>query len=249
MGSRLLTFFLPIFGTPTTYALVLQRLAGCAFWETYITSFFLRDIPEIGAVFRSAESYGSLGTIIAAFPHPDALNISGLVIALTVALLTRAVRLHDRISDMLGIRKRFDQKHILFPLAALVGQPLTATQREAVIAKQHDLMRDLFYRYSSSRADNPLVDKHEIEHALDSWSWFWVCIEAVVLFAVAGVIALLFNAHQPGVWLFIVGMIFASFAVMQYPRLGRYAKIEISAIAADSTAARDVRARLNALSD
>jgi hypothetical protein len=42
---------------------------------------------------------------IGAFPHSAALNISGLVIALTVALLTRAVRLHDLISDVLGIRK------------------------------------------------------------------------------------------------------------------------------------------------
>jgi hypothetical protein len=247
MRNSLLTFFVPIFNTATTYGLVLQRLAGFAFWETYIITFFLRDIPQIGAAFRLAESYGRLGTTIGAFPHSDAFNISGLVIALAVALLTRAMRLHDRISDVLGIRKRFDQKHILFPLATLVGQPLTAIQRETVIAKQHELMRDLFYRYASSRSDTPLVDKHEIENALDSWSWFWVCTEAVVFFAVAGVIAHLFHAHTLGVRLLIVGAIFISLAVMQYPRLARYANIEISAIATDSTAARDVRARLNAL--
>jgi hypothetical protein len=247
MGSSLLTFFLPIFSTAPTYALVLQRLAGCAFWETYVITFFLRDIPQIGAAFRSVESHGSLGMTIGTFSQSHVLNISGLVIALTVALLTRAVRLHDRISDVLGIRKRFDQKHILFPLATLVGQPLTAVKRKAVVAKQRDLMRDLFYRYASSRADTPLVDKHEIEHALDSWSWFWVCVEGIVLFAVAGVIAHLFYAHTLGVRLLIVGGIFISFAVMQYPRLARYAQIEISAIATDSTAARDIRAKLNAL--
>jgi len=243
----LLTFFLPVFATPTSYALVLQKLAGFAFWETYIITFFLRDIPQIGAAFRSAESHGSLGMVIGALPYSNTLNISGLAIALAVALLTRATRLHDRISDVLGIRKRFDQNHILFPLAKLVGQDLTVLQRKAVIANQNHLMRDLFYRYASSRAETPLVDKHEIESALDSWSWFWVWIEAVMFFAIAGIIAHLFHAHTLGVRFLTVDAIFVSFAVMQYPRLRRYAEIEISAIAADSTAARDVRARFIAL--
>jgi hypothetical protein len=243
----LLNFFLPIFVTPTNYSLVLQKLAGFAFWDTYIITFFLRDISKIGAAFRSAESYGSLGIIIGALPHSNAFNISGLAIALVIALLTRAVKLHDLISDLLGIRKRFDQKHILFPLATLVGQNLTALQRKAVIAKRHDLMRDVFYRYASSRADTPLVDKHEIEHGLDSWSWLWVCIEAVILFTMAGIIAHLFHSHTLGVRFLVVDVVLISLAVMQYPRLGRYAKAEIAAIAADSTAARDVRAKFNAL--
>jgi hypothetical protein len=243
----LLTFFLPVFATPTNYALVLQKLAGFAFWWTFIITIFLRDVPQIGAAFRSAESHGSLGIIIGALPYSNTLNVSGLAIALAVALLTRAARLHDRISDVLGIRKRFDQKHILFPLAKLVGQSLTVLQRKAVIANQNELMRDVFYLYASSRSDTPLIDKHEIEHALDSWSWLWVWTEAVVFFAIAGIVAHLFHAHTLGVRFLIADAIFISFAVMQYPRLGRYAKIEISAIAADSTAARDVRARFNAL--
>jgi hypothetical protein len=185
----LLAFFLPIFVPPTNYALVLQKLAGFAFWETYIITFFLRDIPPIGAAFRSAESYGSFGLLIGALPHSNAFNILGFVIALVVALLTRAVKLHDLISGVFGIRKRFDRKHILFPLATLVGHPLTDCQRKVVIAKRHDLMREVFYRYASSRADAPLVDKHEIEHALDAWSWFWVCIEAPVFLTIAGIIA------------------------------------------------------------
>src|SRR5580692_10982586 len=43
--DRLLTFFLPVFATPTNYALVLQKLAGFAFWETYVITVFLRDVP------------------------------------------------------------------------------------------------------------------------------------------------------------------------------------------------------------
>jgi hypothetical protein len=128
-----------------------------------------------------------------------------------------------------------------------VGQNLTSPQRDALVATQEDLMRDLFYRYVSSRADTPLVDKHEIENALDFWSWFWVWVEAILYFAIAGIVAHLFHAHTLGVRFLIVDAIFVGLAVIQYPRLGRYAKIEISAIAADATAARDVRARLNAL--
>jgi hypothetical protein len=210
---NLFTFFLPMFATPTNYALVLQKLAGFAFWETYVITVFLRDIPQIGTAFRSAESYGNLGIIIGAFPHSDALNISGLAIALAVALLTRAMRLHDRISDVLGIRKRFDRTHILLPLARLVGQNLTSPQRHALVTIQEDLMRDLFYRYASSRADTPLVDKHEIENALDSWSWFWVWVEAVVYCTMAGTVAHLFHAHTLGVRFLIFDVIFVTLAL------------------------------------
>lgn len=243
----LLNFFSSVFVTPTNYAQVLQKLSAFAFWETYIITLFLRDIPSIGAVFRSVESYGSFGSIINVIPHSDAFNISGLAIALVIALLTRAVKLHDLISGVFGIRKRFDRNHILLPLATLVGENFTKFQQQAVIAKQHNLMRDVFYRYTSSRADTPLVDKHEIEHALNSWSWFWVCVEGVFFFTIAAIIAYLFHAHTLGVGFLIVGALSVSLAVMQYPRLRRCAKTEISAIAADSTAARDVRDKFNAL--
>ncbi len=136
------------------------------------SQFFLRDIPPIGAAFRSAETYGNLGEAIAVIPHASAVNVSGLALALLVALASHIVQLHDRVSDVLGIRRRFDVNKILVPLAMLVGLKLTPDQIRIVRSKRDSLMREVFYRYASSGAENPLVDKHDIQHALAAWSWF-----------------------------------------------------------------------------
>ena len=155
------------------------------FWETYIITSFLRNTPQIDPRFQLAETLPPFNTILDTFPNASKFNIFGAVIALLVALFTRAVKLHDLVSDVLGIRRRFDCNYILFPLAALVGENLSSRQKEAATAARSNLMRQVFYRYASSRADSPLVDKHEIEYALDQWSWFWVCVEAIVLCVLA----------------------------------------------------------------
>jgi hypothetical protein len=128
-----------------------------------------------------------------------------------------------------------------------VGEDLTPRKKQSVIANRNELMRKVFYRYASSRADSPLVDKHDIEHALETWSWFWACVEAVTFFGFAGIVAHLFHDHTLGVRLLIITGVLFTFAVGQYFRLDKYTRAEIAAIASDATAANDVRATFNAL--
>jgi hypothetical protein len=49
---------------------------------------------------------------------------------------------------------------------------------KAIDDHRDSLMRDVFYRFASSKSDNPVVDKHDIEHALNAWAWFWAFVEA-----------------------------------------------------------------------
>ena len=245
MGD-LLHFGLP-FLPAKNYSHMLLKLAGAAFFETYIITCLLSNVPAIGAIFQWAASHGSLGAVIAAIPYPAALNPAGLVIGFLVALGSHIAPLHDRISDLMRIRKRFDTRYILLPLATLVGANLSAIQQRTVASKRDQLMRAVFYRYASSRDDDPLVDKHDIERALDAWSWFWVCVEGCVYFAVAGAVAHIFHAHTLGVRFLLFSGFLAFLAFAQYPRLGRRARVEIETIAADPTASTDVRAKFNAL--
>ena len=97
MGD-VLNFLAPFFITPTTYSQVLQRLAGAAFWEVFAMSFFLRDIPAIGKAFGNFETSGSLGAFIGSFSNSASLNISGFLIAVTVAGVSYVIQLHDRIT-------------------------------------------------------------------------------------------------------------------------------------------------------
>lgn len=243
MGD-LLNLFLPFVSTPRNYSDVLRKLAACVFYETYLITFFLRDIPAVHDAFRAAETYGRLGAFIKVIPHSDSLNIAGLVVAFGVALLTFVIQLHDRVSDLLGIRSSFDVNEILVPLAQKVGATLPIKE---ITLHRDRLMREVFYRYASSRSTEPLVDRHDIEHALGRWTWLWVLIETTVIFLVSAGIAGAFGSLQMGSWFLLVSLLAVFLALLQRRRLGSYARAEIEAIAADPAAAASVRNTFNAL--
>lgn len=246
MGD-LLNLFLPFVSTPRDYGDVLRKLAACVFYETYLITFFLRDIPAIHDAFRAAETHGSLGMLVHALPHSNALNISGLVIAFGVAIVTFVIQLHDRISDLLGIRRDFDLKEILIPLAQKVGVESPESRLREIATQRQRLMREVFYRYASSRATEPLVDRHDIEHALGRWTWLWALIESAVLFLVAAAVAGAFCSLQIGSWFLLVSLVAVCLACLQRRRLGRHAKAEIEAIVSDPEAAIAVRQAFDAL--
>ena len=94
----------------------------------------------------------------------------------------------------------------MLPLAALVGSNLKPSQKNAVRLTCNSLMREVFYRYASDSATNPLVDRHDIEHALGAWSWFWAFIEAATFVAIASFIAFGFGARTLGLRFLIVAL-------------------------------------------
>jgi hypothetical protein len=244
----ILSLILPFFSIPKNYGQSLKKIAGFAFYEGYIITFFLRGIPIINTAFRSVEHYGALGAALAAtIPHYDVLNIAGFAIALLVALISHVFQFHDLISDAIGIRRRFDPNAILFPLAELVGTHLTDAQKNNIRANRDSLMHDLFYRYASSRDKNSLVDKHDIEHAIAAWSWFWVFLEGTVYCGVATAVSIYFRASGLEKGFAVALIVYVGLAIIQRRRLPRYARPQIEKIASDHTAAVDIRQKLDAL--
>jgi hypothetical protein len=175
-----LDLMLPFFSTTKNYDDILRKLASFAFYETYVITLLLRSNPRFDAFFSAIESWGPVGKVVAVIPHHEVLNLSGIVIAFIVAILTHTFKFHDKISDVFGIRSRFDRKNILVPLAHRVGSRVTKDKETRIAQRRDELMRAVFYKYASSRAESPLVDKHDIEHALTAWSWLWAFIEGCV---------------------------------------------------------------------
>ena len=101
------------------------------------------------------ESWGPIGKIIDVIPDHGVLNISGLIIACVVAILTYTFQFHNLMSDVFGIRRRFDRKHILVPLARLVGVTIDANKYDVIAKNRKSLMRAVFYKYASSKGENP----------------------------------------------------------------------------------------------
>jgi hypothetical protein len=130
-------------------------LAGFAFYETYLITLLLRSNPRFDSFFARIESWGPIGKVVDIVPHHEVLNLFGLVIAFVVAGLTHMFQFHDRISDVLGIRRRFDRKSILVPLSQRVGSVVTKDKKAKIGRHRYELMRLVFYKYASSGSDKP----------------------------------------------------------------------------------------------
>lgn len=245
--SEVFNFFLPFLATTKSYEDVLRKLAGFAFYETYFLTLLLRDNEVIGSFARRLESQGTVGQALSLIPGHEFLNISGLALAIFVSIFSFAIQFHDRLSDLFGIRYRFDRDEILVPLAEGVGVVVTSQIRRRITEERKPLMRSVFYKFASSRADAPIVDKHDIEHALTAWSWLWVLVEATAYFLIAGVVAWIFGSGTLGLILAIVAFATAMIGFLQRARLGHYARPQREAILEDSQAVAHISQVFRAL--
>lgn len=117
-----------------------------------------------------------------------------LIVAFLISLAARISKLHDKLSDVFGIRERFDLHEIMIPLAGGVGIPVDLTWQDRFLKRRDEIMRGIFYRYASST--NPAIDQHMIWTALDKWSWFWICIEGTTVGTLALILLLSVGAFR-----------------------------------------------------
>jgi hypothetical protein len=108
-------------------------------------------------------------------------------------------------------------------------------------------MHAVYYPYASSRDDNPLVDKHDIEQALGAWSWFWAGVEFVAFLIVGSILAFVLKDSALGGSLLIISGVALLCTILQHRRLPRYSRPQVEAIAADPKAAAAVRDSFDAL--
>lgn len=242
-----LSALLPFWSSPKNYDEVLQKLSGFCVYEVWAISFFLRTICEVDKFLSNIEHWGPIGKALGIIPSYEIYNISGLFIAIIVAVLTKMFQIHDRISDVIGLRRRFDRNNILIPLALSVGSVVTDALRKKIAINRDKLMRPVFYKYASSRAEKPLVDKHDIEQALGMWWWFWVFVEAIAYLLVAALIAWCVGGAQEAKTLLWIALGCFAMSLLLRMRLNRYARPQVEAIAADPTAAADVKKEFDAL--
>ncbi len=124
---------------------------------------------------------------------------SYVILAFLISFAARVSKLHNRVSNLLGIRERFDINEILAPLAAGAGVLFDLKLREKCVAQRSQIMPAVFYKYASST--KPVIDEHLIWRALDTWSWFWICIETIVVAAVALIMLISIGQYKIGAWI------------------------------------------------
>lgn len=165
------------------------------------------------------------------FSSDKTLPIPGgfLFPALAVGMLTRVFRLHARISDWLGIRETFDIEVIMREFAAELDLDVSSLTYEQLAENRHSIMRSTFYAFVSG--SHPAVDEQLIHQALDAWSWFWVGVEATLVFTLAGLGLIACGAIVPGIETVGVATGLAAFGLPAMRRqCARYAIAQVRAI-------------------
>ncbi len=175
------------------------------------------------------------------------LSVGAFLPAIGAAIASQMLPLHDVISDVLGIRRRFDVFSILEPLAAATGAAPRKDLRKLITNSRAALMRQVFYPYVSPVAAPLVVDPHLVHMALTSWSWFWVFLEGS-FFVLTGAIILLIDREYN--WALAFGVIIIALALLMlwpYSRSANYADEEIREIASDPMRAATIRLAFDAL--
>jgi hypothetical protein len=161
--------------------------------------------------------------------------------ALAVGMLTRVFRVHARLSDWLAIRECFDVDVIIREFAARLKIDLSAMSNDQLVRCRHSIMRKAFYPYVS--ASDPAIDGQLVQQALDAWSWFWVGVEATLVFVLTALGLIAGGVYSVGVQIMCGSLLWALIGLpMMRSQCQRYAIAQVRAIIDDSVRAAAVRA-------
>ena len=223
-----------IIAQPESYSDMLERI----FATTLVTGIMCTLIlagssPAVKALLDSVKTEAEIGPV---------KNLKALYVLLPIAIavISRALRLHDRISDILRIRFDFDTQYILFPMAHLTGHELDRNMRGLIRSARQEAMYKVFYPYAGFA--DPKIDKQLVRSALDNWGWFWVCIESGFLFSVTAVIVKVLHRDTQFRICLVILLVIAIMLLVQWFACRRSAGRQVRAIVDDEGRKSDIRA-------
>ena len=223
------------FGTVSSYKEMLTKIATFTFVSTVAGLGLLSYlIPDVSSFFRR----WPVKIPVEGLELPLFIIVAGLVFA----ILARIIKLHDRISDIVGLRRRFDVAHVLSPMATSVG---VAVADGTLKKHRRELMRRVFYRYASS--SQPVIDQHYVTMAMDQWSWFWVLVESIPIWMGVGVVLVVYDRYVAA-GLIVAGLFgVAIMLTWSWILSCKYAKQQVDEILSDAGRRREIAGALNAL--
>ena len=132
-----------VIAQPETYSDILERL----FITTLITGVVCTGLlanasPDVKVILDSITMQAQLGPV-------KGLNLLYVAIPALFALFSRIIKLHDKVSDLLGLRRVIDTQWILLPLAAGIGLHLDAAELRQLKQARRDAMYRVFYPYGA----------------------------------------------------------------------------------------------------
>jgi len=214
-----------IFGQPGSYSDILQRV----FWSSLATGLgctvvLAKASPAVGELVDSIQTEADLGPV-------KGLKVLYVLIPFVVALVSRIIKLHDRISDVARIRFIFDTQYMLFPLCRGAGVALTDARQASIRRNRVDAMYKTVYKYAGF--EKPAIDTQRVRTAADNWGWFWVLTESSFLLAVSSIILAVLWAQPYMTGVLFVLLLVLILLLVQWRACVRSAKPQVDAILSD----------------
>lgn len=226
-------------GQPQSYSNMLTRI----FWATLIAGVLCTfALASVSPAARNFLESWSAGISIAVLDSVKALYV---LVPLGLAILSRVFLLHDKVSDLFGIRRRFDLKNILRPLAEGVGFPVAGADWMRVEESRDLAMTRTFYRYASFT--NPRIDIQMVRTAADRWAWFWCTVEPQVILIAACSIFVVLRAWSWLLYLLSAIVVLILVGALLWPQLRKGARTQVAEILDNECWREEVRSALYAI--
>lgn len=218
-----------IFGQPESYSDMLERIFIFTLGIGFICVFWLSaSSPAVKDILDSISMETEIGIV-------KGVKALYVLIPLIIAIFSRVIRLHDKISDLFSIRHSFDTKYILIPLAQQVGSNI---ESDVIKKNRIEMMYKVFYPYAGFK--DPSIDAQLIRSALDNWGWYWVELEAICLFLLTMIIFLIMEKITQSFVSFIIGLFLIALSFYQYKVCISSAKAELNAILDDDKRKKEI---------
>ena len=221
-----------IFGQPSNYSEILQRI-----WYTSLatgilcTAVLAKASPDIQALIDSISTKADIGPI-------KNIKVLYILIPVLISVLSRMLKLHDKISDVFRIRYLFDTRFLLFPLAILSGINLTSDLRKKIGHNRINSMYSVFYPYANF--ENPVIDKQLVRTSADNWGWFWALVESFALIVVTTVALIFIDKKDYLLLCFFALLVELLLIVMFGGFCVRGARRQVAAILADKNRKKEI---------
>lgn len=212
-------------GQPADYSEMLKRI----FWSSVATS--------IGCILLIANASQPITDFLDSIPikvdygQLKDIQVLYVFIPFLIALFSRQIKLHDKISSIFRIRYRFDTLNILFPMAKGVGFALTDEVRRKIQIHRIRLMYNVFYPYAGF--NKPKIDEQLVRTAADNWGWLWSLVESSFLLIVTATILGYMKRWDLVMWIIIVVFVWLLFMLYHWVGCKKGGQRQVDAILAD----------------
>lgn len=211
-----------IFKSIKNYEEMVDKIANSVFFISTILLFLLSQVND---GFVAIIEKMSLGAYVEMFNLKFYLAV--FYIPFIMGVFEHAFKIHDKISLILGIRKKYDKNVVVKNIIAHCKIKNVTRLSDRQVCK---IMNSCFYRYVSST--NPVIDSHYITLTLTEWCWFWIILETLILFIIVGTIWLVLSWWNWRYFLVVIAIVIFLLAllILVYMQTMEYTKKEISAI-------------------